>query len=101
MITSIGPQHLESFQTIENVVKTKFELADALPEDGIAFLNVTNEYIRRQETGKTTVTYGAEYPGCDYRAYDISVSSKGTSFKMKDGSGRNGNLAQSCLAPTM
>lgn len=97
VITSIGPQHLESFQTIENVVKTKFELADALPEDGIAFLNYDNEYIRRRETGKTSVTYGAEYSGCDYRAYDISVSSKGTSFKMKDGSGKEWEFSTKLL----
>ncbi len=31
VVTSIGPQHLESFKTIENVVKTKFELIDSLP----------------------------------------------------------------------
>ena len=28
LISSIGPQHLESFKSIENVVKTKFELYD-------------------------------------------------------------------------
>lgn len=30
VITSIGPQHLESFKNIENVIKTKFELADSV-----------------------------------------------------------------------
>lgn len=28
IITSIGPQHLETFHSIENIVKTKFELAE-------------------------------------------------------------------------
>jgi UDP-N-acetylmuramoyl-tripeptide--D-alanyl-D-alanine ligase len=45
IITSIGPCHLESFKTIENVLKTKFELIDALPEGGTAFLNMDNSYI--------------------------------------------------------
>ncbi len=45
MITSIGPQHLDTFGGIENVKKTKFELADALPEGGMLFLNGDNEYI--------------------------------------------------------
>ena len=29
VITSIGPQHLETFFNMENIQKTKFELADA------------------------------------------------------------------------
>ena len=32
VITSIGPQHLETFFNMENIQKTKFELADALPQ---------------------------------------------------------------------
>ena len=44
IITSIGPQHLETFKSIDNIIKTKFELADSLPDkDGIIFLNYDNE----------------------------------------------------------
>ena len=39
IITSIGPQHLETFFNMENIENTKFELADALPEGGMLFLN--------------------------------------------------------------
>ena len=39
IITSVGEMHLESFKSIENVRKTKFELADSLPENGKIFLN--------------------------------------------------------------
>lgn len=46
IITSVGPQHLETFFNMENIVNTKFELADALPEVGFLFLNGDNEYIR-------------------------------------------------------
>ena len=46
IITSVGPQHLETFFNIDNIVNTKFELADALPEVGLLFLNGDNEYIR-------------------------------------------------------
>ena len=82
IITSIGPQHLESFKSIDNVIKTKFELADAVPQDGIVFLNHDNEYIRKQKLSKKTVTYGVEQEGSDYWAYNIQVSSKGSSFQM-------------------
>ena len=34
VITSVGPQHLNTFGSIENVTKTKFELADAVKENG-------------------------------------------------------------------
>ncbi len=82
IITSIGPQHLESFKSIDNVIKTKFELADAVPQNGTVFLNYDNGYIRQQKLSKKTVTYGIEQDGSDYRAYNIKVSSKGSSFQM-------------------
>ena len=50
VITSIGPQHLETFGGMEQVKNTKFELADALPSGGFLFLNGDNEYIREKET---------------------------------------------------
>jgi len=88
IVTSIGPQHLESFKSIENVTKTKFELVDSLPEDGIAFLNYDNKYIKNNKIKKNKITYGIEKTkGKDYLAYDISATDKGLSFKMKDENG--------------
>jgi UDP-N-acetylmuramoyl-tripeptide--D-alanyl-D-alanine ligase len=85
IITSIGPQHLESFKSIENVVKTKFELADSLSEDGIVFLNYDNKYIKNNKIKQNKITYGIEKTkGKHYQAYDISATDKGLSFKMKD-----------------
>lgn len=86
VITAIGPQHLESFHSIENVLKTKFELADAVGGKGFLFLNYDNEYIRTKKNKyPNIVSYGInpEYD-MDYRAYDIQVSSAGTRFKLKD-----------------
>ena len=31
ILTAIGEQHLETFKTIDNIIRTKFELADAIP----------------------------------------------------------------------
>ena len=45
IIASIGPQHLDTFGSLANIQATKFELADALPEGGMLFLNGDNEYI--------------------------------------------------------
>ena len=88
IITSIGPQHLQSFHTIENIVATKFELADSVPQTGRVFLNYDNEYIRNAKTGKNVVSYGIAAADTDFRAYDIEVSPKGSFFKMKDETGK-------------
>jgi UDP-N-acetylmuramoyl-tripeptide--D-alanyl-D-alanine ligase len=86
VLTSIGPQHMESFKSLENVVKAKFELPDALPGDGAAFLNLGNphiraEYVRRGQKGRT-VTYGFS-DDCDYRARNVVTSGEGSSFLVR------------------
>lgn len=90
IITSIGPQHLQSFHTIENIIGTKFELADAVPAEGKVFLNYDNDYIRNHKIDKQIVSYGTKDTDgkIDYRAYDITVSPDGSAFKMKDRNGQ-------------
>lgn len=88
IITSVGPQHLETFKSIENVVKTKFELADSISALGKIYLNGDNELIREKSSQyKNAITYGLQ-EGNDYRATDISVSERGTEFTVNapDGS---------------
>ena len=80
LITSIGPQHLETFFNMDNIVKTKFELGDALPEGGLLFLNGDNEYISGNAGNyKNTVMYG-EGSSNGYRTENVSVSDMGTTF---------------------
>ncbi len=83
MITSIGEQHLESFKSIDNIIKTKFEIADCIT-DGYVFLNYDNEYIRNHKINKNVITYGIG-KGKDYYADNISVSAKGTQFDLHTG----------------
>ncbi len=82
MITSIGPQHLESFKSIENIIKTKFEIAYCI-SDGIVFLNFDNPYIRENKITKKFISYGISDENKKYLNYyadSISVSEKGTCF---------------------
>lgn len=87
VITALGPQHLETFGSIPNIVKTKFELADSLPADGKLFLNFDNELIAEHaQSYDSFVSYGTE-DGTSYHAADISLSSHGTSFTLVAPSG--------------
>jgi UDP-N-acetylmuramoyl-tripeptide--D-alanyl-D-alanine ligase len=48
VITTIGPAHLEQFQTMENIIQEKLDLVRALPDDGIAFLNQDDKILKRE-----------------------------------------------------
>ena len=81
IITSVGPQHLETFGSIANIQKTKFELADALPEGGMLFLNGDNDLIQEKAAEYPRKTfYYSEREGQGYCARDVSVSQRGTEF---------------------
>lgn len=85
IITSIGPQHLESFKSIENIIKTKFELADSVKENnGTIFLNYNNEYLLKQYVNQDYLTYGINNDKLNYNAFNIKTSSQGSSFSMID-----------------
>ena len=89
ILTSVGAQHLESFKTIENVQKTKFELIDALPEKGLAALNADFEYVvSRKVKNVGTISYYSFFnKDVDYYIENIQYADKGTDFnvRQKDG----------------
>jgi UDP-N-acetylmuramoyl-tripeptide--D-alanyl-D-alanine ligase len=82
VITSIGPQHLETMKTLENIIEEKFSITHSIA-DGICFLNYDNTYIREREINKNIIKYGVSEFADDYRATDISVSEKGTTFTVR------------------
>lgn len=82
LLTAVGPQHLDTFKTLERIEKTKYELIDALPPDGLGvFLHdgaiVTKLY---EKTGKPKMLAGKE--GADAWASDVSVSPQGSNFTL-------------------
>lgn len=83
IITAVGPQHLETFKTIENVRDTKFELIDSLPSDGLAIVN--NDYpiiADREIKNCRSIRYSVETNNetADIYAENIQYRSNGTTF---------------------
>lgn len=79
IITSVGEQHLDTFGSVGNVYKTKFELEKSVSEKGgMTFVNAESPEIKKRLSGKVgTVPYGE---GTEIRAENISCSSLGASF---------------------
>ncbi len=98
IITSVGPQHLETFGSIENVVNTKFELADHVKaKGGKIYLNGDNELIRRKAPEyPNAVLYGLQ-EGNHYRGTDISVSDRGTEFTVTAPNGETQRFSMKLL----
>lgn len=84
IVTSIGEQHLETFGSIENIIKTKYELADALPKDGKLYINISSDTVNAHRPQRGAVTYGLT-PDADYCAVDITVSTEGSAFILRHG----------------
>ncbi len=82
ILTSIGPQHLDTYGSIENVQKTKFELIEALPSDGLAILNRDDELIRSYQIQNNChqIWYGIDRDDVLYKASDIHFDQQGMSF---------------------
>lgn len=91
ILTSVGPQHLETFFSIENVMKGKFELIEGLPEDGVAVFNGDNEYVRQlyQKTKNKKILYALE-PGENVEIWveNIKPSQEGSEFEVVYRDGR-------------
>ncbi len=84
VISSIGPQHLETFLSIENIISTKFELADEVFKNGgTMFLNYNNEYIKNYGYKGEFISFGSK-DGCDYKAENMKYTSRGCTFRVND-----------------
>ena len=82
IITSIGPQHLETFKNIDNIVKTKAELINSLDTSGVVFLPMDNEHclkLYNKETRKK-FCYSLSNKKADVYAKNISFDKNGSSF---------------------
>ncbi|MGR3304457.1 MAG: UDP-N-acetylmuramoyl-tripeptide--D-alanyl-D-alanine ligase [Candidatus Scalindua sp.] len=90
IITAIGPQHLETFKTIDNVVNTKYELIESLPVEGVAVLNNDDENCRNlaeRIKEKEVLLYGINKDNrkLHLMAKNISTDNTGIYFVAQNG----------------
>lgn len=82
IITSVGPQHLETFKSVDNVYKTKFELADAVTKNGgKVFINGDSKEIINRTGKDKYIRFGLDN-GNNFYAENISYSRSGSSFTL-------------------
>jgi len=74
LITNVSSAHLEGFGSIQNVANEKSELFKTL-NGGIAFVNSTDQYIRKIKFKCKQINFGFK-PNCDFSA-DISKEQDG------------------------
>ena len=99
IVTSVGEMHLETFGSVENVARTKFELIDALPEGGFGIVNIDSEAAHNhiKANGIEVSTYAIDNCEADYRATDIVYSSQRTTFSVEHDTHRDADYATHLL----
>ncbi|MBR1883063.1 MAG: UDP-N-acetylmuramoyl-tripeptide--D-alanyl-D-alanine ligase [Muribaculaceae bacterium] len=90
IVTAVGEMHLETFKTPENVQRTKFELVDALPSDGMAIINNDWPLVASRDVSNVpTLRYAMnEGEQVDYNVEDLSYNERGTHFTVVGGDTR-------------
>ena len=82
IVSSIGPQHLNTFRTLDNIIHEKMQEIELLPEDGVGIINIDNKYIANYQIRNICkiLTVGINNETADYVASNIKYSKDGSSF---------------------
>lgn len=91
ILTAINEQHMATFGSQKNIIKTKFELIESLPEEGTAILNGDNnkikeEFKKRNFKVKKKLFYSTEREA-DFFAQNINSGKDWISFRAFDEKG--------------
>lgn len=82
IVTSVGPQHLNTFGSLENIIQEKMQMIEKLPQDGVGIVNMDNSYIVNYPLKNhcRIVGVGIHNLNADYRAEQIIYQKDGTRF---------------------
>ncbi|MBO5925593.1 MAG: UDP-N-acetylmuramoyl-tripeptide--D-alanyl-D-alanine ligase [Clostridia bacterium] len=81
IITGITGQHLETFGTIDNIIKCKRELFDSLDDSGVAFVNGDSEYADRLIDDRVETVVSGGDDGV-VRAKNVTIDKNGSQFDL-------------------
>lgn len=85
VLTAIRPAHLDEFGSIENIVRAKSELLEALPESGIAVLNGDDDRVRQTaDAARCTVRTVGERNDNDLVAHWVRMENGSLRFCVDD-----------------
>ncbi|MBE5756916.1 MAG: UDP-N-acetylmuramoyl-tripeptide--D-alanyl-D-alanine ligase [Clostridiales bacterium] len=84
ILTGVNTQHLETFKTKENIIKTKFELFENLPPDGVGFFSCDNQHSKEMFNDFKGEKYlaGVNSENSTVFAENIKVTPWGTNFDL-------------------
>lgn len=85
MITAVGPAHLETMGSLENIAKTKFDLARGTADEGVVVVNGDNEQCVREAgtLDRDVLFYGSEFaPHLSAFSKDVHVKDRETVFTL-------------------
>ena len=99
IITSVGAQHLETFGSLDAIVKTKFELSDYLSKKNYkTVVGYNNENIKneiKKRSASDFIRCGGE--NSDHKISDVSADERGTSFTLTFSDGESVRITVSLL----
>jgi len=90
ILTSVGPQHLDTFKTLDRIKKTKYELMDAIPEDGECFFADDDGIVYElwEKTKKKKHLAGLKADRDNTWGENVRVHSSGSRFTLCHGEER-------------
>ena len=94
IITGINQQHLSTFGSQENIIRTKYELVQALPQNGLAIFNGDNDYcfdLYQKTKIRKIIISSKGKKNADLWAENIRVGEEITSFDVVS---RNGERSK-------
>jgi UDP-N-acetylmuramoyl-tripeptide--D-alanyl-D-alanine ligase len=100
LITAVGDMHLERFGSLDEIVRAKSELAEAVPPGGILVVNADSAGALRIARGfpdRRVLLYGERSPEqLDTRVEAIAFTRQGTTFVL-----RTGDRVHHCTTPLL
>ncbi|MDS0136649.1 MULTISPECIES: UDP-N-acetylmuramoyl-tripeptide--D-alanyl-D-alanine ligase [unclassified Amycolatopsis] len=84
VVLNVGSAHVGEFGSREGIAKTKGELVEALPEDGVAILNLDDPLVAAMASRtKARVVFVGESPSAQVRAENITLDDEArASFRL-------------------